>query len=78
MPSLERFPGRAVTVHLKEHSATNEKPLVGEGDARWEEFFRLCETVGGTEWYIVEQEKYPCAPMESIARCLQNLRAMGK
>jgi sugar phosphate isomerase/epimerase len=76
--SLERFPGRAVTVHLKEHSATNDQPLVGEGDVPWQDVFRLCETVGGTEWYIVEQERYPYPPMESIARCLKNLRAMGK
>ena len=26
---LKRYPGRAITVHLKEHSATNDKALIG-------------------------------------------------
>ena len=78
IPFLERYPGRAVTVHLKEFSRTNPKVLLGEGEVRWEEVFRLCESVGGTEWYIVEQESYPYPPLESVERCLKNLRAMGK
>ncbi len=76
---LEQYPGRALTVHLKEHSATNEDALIGEGDIRWEEIFRVCESpVGATQWYIVEQETYPCPPLESVDRCLRNLREMGK
>lgn len=75
---LERYPGRAATVHLKEHAAANDKALIGEGDAPWNEVFRLCESVGGTEWYIVEQETYPVEPLESVKRCLENLKAMGK
>ncbi len=78
IPFVERYPGRAITVHLKEYSATNDKALIGEGETAWEELFRLCETVGGTEWYIVEQESYAYPPMECVARCLENLREMGK
>jgi sugar phosphate isomerase/epimerase len=75
---LERYPGRAVTVHVKEYSATNEKALIGEGDVDWGTIFRLCETIGNTEWYIVEQESYAFSPMECVERCLQNMKAMGK
>jgi len=75
---LKRYPGRAITVHLKEHSATNDKALIGEGDVPWAEVFATCESIGGTEWYIVEQESYACPPMECVERCLQNLRKMGK
>jgi sugar phosphate isomerase/epimerase len=78
IPYLARYPGRAVTVHLKEYSATNPKALIGEGDVAWAEVFRLCETVGGTEWYIVEQESYAYPPLECVDRCLQALRQMGK
>jgi sugar phosphate isomerase/epimerase len=78
VPYIERYPGRATTVHLKEYSAAGEKAVIGEGDVPWGEVFELCETVGGTEWYIVEQESYPDEPLACVAQCLQNLRRMGK
>ncbi len=78
VPFLQRYPGRALTVHLKEYSATDDKVLIGEGDVRWQEVFELCETSGGTRWYIVEQESYAYPPLECVDRCLQNLRSMGK
>jgi sugar phosphate isomerase/epimerase len=75
VPYIARYPGRALTVHLKEYSATNPDALIGEGDVNWQQVFELCESVGGTEWYIVEQESYPYPPLE---RCLQALKEMGK
>lgn len=77
-PFLRKYPGRATTVHLKEYSAFDDKALIGDGDIPWAEVFRLCETTGGTEWYIVEQESYAFSPMECVDRCLRNLRKMGK
>jgi sugar phosphate isomerase/epimerase len=78
IPFVQRYPGRALTVHVKEYSATNPKALIGEGDVDWDRLFELCETVGGTEWYIVEQESYAYPPLECVDRCLQALKAMGK
>ena len=79
VPYVERYPGRATTVHLKEYSATNDTALIGEGDVDWQQVFRLCESVGGTEWYIVEYEKAShLSPLEAVEQCLKNLRAMGK
>ncbi len=77
-PFLSRYPGRALTVHLKEYSAADPDALVGAGDVPWGEIFRLCESVGGTRWYIVEQETYAHPPLECAARCLEALRGMGK
>jgi len=77
-PFLERYPHRAITVHCKEFSATKPNALVGEGDVPWARIFELCETIGDTEWYIVEQESYAYPPLECIDRCLKNLKAMGK
>ncbi len=77
-PFLERYPGRALTVHLKEYSASNPEALLGDGDVPWPEVFRLCESVGGTEWYIVEQESYAYPPLECVERCLRNIQQMGK
>lgn len=78
IPYIERYPGRAITVHLKEYSATNPKAVLGEGDVDWAKVFKLCETAGGTECYIVEQESYAYPPLECVDRCLQALKAMGK
>ena len=76
-PFIQRYPGRARTVHLKEHSVANPEAPVGEGEVDWKEIFSLCETVGGTEVYVVEHES-GSDPMHSVDVCLKNLRAMGK
>ncbi len=78
VPYIARYPGRARSVHLKEYSAANDRALIGEGDVNWAEVFQLCETVGGTEWYIVEQESYAYPPLECAERCLRSLKGMGK
>jgi sugar phosphate isomerase/epimerase len=78
VPYVERYPGRSLTVHLKEYTSSGEKVLIGEGEVEWAELFQLCESVGQTRWYIVEQESYTYPPLECVDRCLQNLRAMGK
>jgi sugar phosphate isomerase/epimerase len=74
---LDRFPGRSVTVHLKEYSAGGDEVVIGEGDVEWEKVLALCEQVGNTEWLIVEQETYPYPPLECARRCLEALRALG-
>jgi len=76
LPYLYKYPERAITVHVKEFSKTNPKALIGEGDVCWKAFFALCEAVGGTEWYIVEYESDAYPPLESVEKCLQNLRRL--
>ena len=73
---IKRYPNRAATVHLKEFSSKNEQALIGDGEMKWQEFFSLCETIGGTEWYIAEQESCAFQPLECARRCLKNLRKM--
>ncbi len=75
---IERYPGRSKLVHIKEFSATNDKAVIGEGDIPWDDVFNACETVGGTEWYIVEQESYAYPPIECAERCIEGLRRMEK
>ncbi|MHB1293956.1 MAG: sugar phosphate isomerase/epimerase family protein [Anaerolineae bacterium] len=77
-PFISRYPGRAITVHLKEHKTSYNDAIIGEGITDWPAFFQACETVGGTEWYIVEQEMEGVEPLEAVKRCIGNLRAMGK
>lgn len=78
VPYLEKYAGRATTVHLKDYSSTNDKALLGEGNIPWDDVFRLCETTAGTKWYIVEQESYAYPPLECVRRCRDALRAMGR
>jgi sugar phosphate isomerase/epimerase len=72
---LHRYPGRAATVHLAEHSARDPLALLGEGDVPWRAVLAACAGVGGTQWYIVEQERYRYSQLECARRCLVNLRA---
>jgi len=77
---LKRYPGRAITVHLKgyDSKAADHWSLTGEGETDWQAVFQVCESTGGTEWYIVEQESYAYPPLVCVEKCLTNLRAMGK
>ncbi|MBU2652455.1 MAG: sugar phosphate isomerase/epimerase, partial [Bacteroidetes bacterium] len=46
LPYLEKYAGRARTVHLKEFSSKIAEPVIGQGEVKWKKFFKLCETVG--------------------------------
>jgi sugar phosphate isomerase/epimerase len=74
--TLIKYPGRAVTIHLKEHSATNPNAIIGEGDMPWKEILKFCETKGGTEWYIIEEEKEAYPPLVAIEKCYNNFQAL--
>lgn len=76
IPYLKRYPGRAVTIHLKEYSATNKKAIIGEGDINWKELFAVCETIGGTKWYIIEEEKDIYPPLVGVELNLKNFKKL--
>jgi sugar phosphate isomerase/epimerase len=73
---LKKYPGRAASVHLKEFGGP-ENAVIGQGVVRWPEVFEICETTGGTVWYVVEHETGP-DPMGNIKGCLEGLRKMGR
>ncbi len=75
---LKQYPGRALTVHVKEWSPTKKDALVGDGEVKWAEVFQACETVGGTRWYIVEEESGAYPGLTGIEKSLKRLRKMGK
>lgn len=80
LPFLTRYPGRATTVHLKEFDPATGSfaPPIGKGGVPFPEIFSVCETTGGTAWYIVEYEDPALEPFDGISRCLEGLRALGK
>jgi sugar phosphate isomerase/epimerase len=73
---LRKYPGRSASVHLKEFGGP-EAAVIGQGVVPWAEVFEICETTGGTEWYVVEHEVGD-DPMGSIRGCLEGLRKMGR
>ncbi|MGI8959082.1 MAG: sugar phosphate isomerase/epimerase family protein [Bryobacteraceae bacterium] len=75
---LKRYPGRAKSVHVKESSATKHDALIGDGDVKWRDVLTACETVGGTEWYIIEEETGAYPGLEGIAQSLKRLHALGR
>jgi len=73
---LKKYPGRATTIHLKEFSKTNKNALIGEGDVKWKDVLSLCETTGGTEWYIIEEEKEGLPPIIAVETSLKNFNKL--
>ena len=73
---LQRYPGRAITIHLKEFSATNKKAMIGEGDVKWAEVFKFVRAAGKTQWYIIEEEKDAVPPLQGAEISLNNLKKM--
>ena len=72
-------PGRIRSLHLKDWSADpakGYKVLFGEGDAKWKDIFAAAESVGGVEYYLLEQEGSRFGELETAQRCLQTYRAM--
>jgi sugar phosphate isomerase/epimerase len=74
---IKEFPGRTNTIHIKEFGGA-KGATIGQGKVKWDELFQLCEGVGKTQWYIVEQEAYTGAPLDSCKEDLEALKKMGK
>ena len=72
---LRQYPGRAVTLHVKEFRGASEA-VVGEGEVDWKEILPLAAEVGGTQWYIIEHERDEQRAMSDVDRCLVNIRAI--
>jgi sugar phosphate isomerase/epimerase len=71
-------PGRIRSIHCKEWSpdpSKGYKVLFGEGVADWKGIFQAAESVGGVEYYLVEQEGSRYPELETARKCLQAFRA---
>jgi sugar phosphate isomerase/epimerase len=70
-------PGRIRSLHCKDWSPDAEKGykvLLGEGSADWKNIFAAAESVGGVEYYLVEQEGSRFSELETVQRCLRAFR----
>lgn len=75
---LKAFPGRSISLHIKDHGG---QPgfVFGEGKVDWDEVFGICESTGGTKQYVIEEEgRQGPEALASVRRAIQNFRKMGK
>jgi sugar phosphate isomerase/epimerase len=71
-------PGRIRSIHCKDWSpdpGVGYKTLFGEGKADWKGIFEAAESVGGVEYYLIEQEGSRYSELETARKCLQSFRA---
>jgi sugar phosphate isomerase/epimerase len=72
-------PGRIRSLHLKEWSPEPGKGytvLFGEGVAKWKDILAAAESVGGVEYYLIEQEGSRFLELDTAKKCLESFRAI--
>jgi sugar phosphate isomerase/epimerase len=72
-------PGRIRSLHLKDWSPDPEKGykvLFGEGAAEWTDIFAAAESVGGAEYYLIEQEGSRFPELETAKKCLESYHTL--
>jgi sugar phosphate isomerase/epimerase len=79
---IKANPGRINSLHCKDWApgadADNKgyKVLFGEGVCPWKQIFAAAESVGGVEYYLIEQEGSRFPEIETAQRCLDNWKKM--
>ena len=75
---IKANPGRIKSLHLKDWGAGEGRGYnvaFGEGDVPWKALLDAAETVGGVEYYLIEQERAGAAGEFAMAqRCLDNYK----
>jgi sugar phosphate isomerase/epimerase len=73
---IKANPGRIRSLHLKDWAPGADaeqkgyRVLFGEGVTPWAEIIKAAETVGGVEFYLMEQEGSRYSEFETAKRCL--------
>ncbi|MES2675197.1 MAG: sugar phosphate isomerase/epimerase [Pseudomonadota bacterium] len=76
---IKQYPGRIVTTHYKASvpgGDSKENPIIGLDTTDWKSLITANRTLGGTQWFVIEQEVYPegMSPMQSVAASLKGLQ----
>ena len=80
---VRKYPGRTKTTHFKAKfpkGTKGAKHFIGQDVIDWKSLITACTEVGGTEWFLVEQEDYPegKSPMECTELSLKGLKKILK
>lgn len=75
-------PGRIKMMHLKDWAPGGRaeekgyRVLFGEGVTPWKELMAAAESVGGLEYFLIEQEGSRFSEFETAQKCLENWKKM--
>ena len=75
-------PGRIKVIHLKDWAPGGRaeekgyRVLFGEGVTPWKDLLAVAQSVGGVEYFLIEQEGSRFPEFETAKRCLDNYKAM--
>ena len=70
---IKANPGRIHSIHCKDWSPDQGyKVLTGEGKADWKGILKAAESVGGIEYYLVEQEGSRFSELDTVKKCLDS------
>ena len=81
---IKANPGRIKIVHLKDWAPSGTadekgyRVLFGEGATPWPEVIAALESVGGVDFYLLEQEGSRYSEFETAQRCLDNWKALRR
>ena len=81
---IERYPGRTLTTHIKAklpkavaaaQNSNGKRPIIGDDVTDWSAVLKADIAVGGTKWFVVEQEEYPdgLTPLQAVAASKKGL-----
>jgi sugar phosphate isomerase/epimerase len=76
---IKANPGRIKSIHCKDWAHWpwgGYRVLFGEGSSPWVKIFDAAETVGGVEYYLIEQEGSHFPPLDTARRCLATWKQM--
>ena len=79
---IQANPGRIKSLHVKDWApgtaAENKgySVLFSEGVCPWPQIFAAAESVGGVEYYLIEQEGSRLGELETVRRCLETFKKM--
>lgn len=74
-------PGRIKVMHMKDWApgtgdGKGYRVLFSEGVTKWKELVAAAESVGGIEYFLIEQEGSRFSEFETAQKCLENWKAM--
>jgi sugar phosphate isomerase/epimerase len=81
---IKAHPGRIKSVHLKDwapgkaEDGKGYRVLFGEGVSPWAEIIAAVESVGGVEFYLLEQEGSRYSEFETAQHCLDNWKQLRR
>jgi sugar phosphate isomerase/epimerase len=76
---IKANPGRIKSIHCKDWAHWpwgGYRVLFGEGSVPWADIFQAAESVGGVEYYLIDQDGSYYPPLEAARRCLATWKRM--